>query len=69
LNVLLGGSVEVSSSLGTYTPDETNILIRSSAGDAVVLVDSPGYLVPSGYSPEYLKKIIDSAAAAGFPIN
>jgi hypothetical protein len=69
LNVLLGGSVEVSSSLGTYTPDETNILIRSSAGDAVVLVDSPGYLVPSGYNPEYLKKIIDSAAAAGFPIN
>ena len=69
LNVILGGSVEVSSSLGTFIPDETNILIRSSAGDAVVFVDSPGYLVPSGYSPEYLKKIVDNAAKAGFPIN
>lgn len=69
LNVLLGGSAEVSSSLGTYTPDETNILIRSSAGDAVVFVDSPGYLIPSGYSPEYLKTVIDAAAKAGFPIN
>ena len=69
LNVILGGSAEVSSSLGTFIPDETNILIRSSAGDAVIFVDSPGYLIPSGYSPEYLKKIVDNAAQAGFPIN
>jgi len=70
LSVIIGGGVDTGIIVpGTYTPDETNILIRSSAGDAVVFVDSPGYLVPSGYSPEYLKKIVDTAAKAGFPIN
>ena len=70
LSVIIGGGVDTGIIVpGTYTPDETNILIRSSKGDAVVFVDSPGYLVPSGYSPEYLKKIVDTAAKAGFPIN
>ena len=70
LSVTIGGGVDTGIIVpGTYTPDETNILIRSSAGDAVVFVDSPGYLVPSGYNPEYLKKIVDTAAKAGFPIN
>jgi hypothetical protein len=70
LSVIIGGGVDTGIIIpGTYTPDETNILIRSSAGDAVVFVDSPGYLIPSGYSPEYLKKVVDTAAQAGFPIN
>jgi hypothetical protein len=70
LSVIIGGGVDTGIIVpGTYTPDETNILIRSSAGDAVVFVDSPGYLIPSGYSPEYLKKVVDTAAQAGFPIN
>lgn len=70
LSVIIGGGVDTGIIVpGTYTHDETNILIRSSAGDAVVFVDSPGYLIPSSYSPEYLKKVVDTAAKAGFPIN
>ena len=70
LSVIIGGGVDTGIIVpGTYSDDETNILIRSSAADAVVFVDSPGYLVPSGYSPEYLKKIVDTAAKAGFSIN
>lgn len=70
LNVIIGGGVDTGIIVaGSYEPDETNILIRSSAPDAVVFVDSPGYLLPQGYSPEYLKTVVDAAAKAGFPIN
>lgn len=70
LSVIIGGGVDTGLIVpGTYTSDETNILIRSSAADAVIFVDSPGYLIPNGYSPSYLSKVVDIAAKAGFPIN
>ena len=70
LNVIIGGGVDTGIIVpGTYDLDETNILIRTNAPDAVVFVDSPGYLIPEGFSPQYLKTVVETAAKAGFPIN
>jgi len=71
LSVINGGAVEYPNFLvpGTFIPDETNILIKTSATSSGIFVDSPGYLIPKGYNPQYLKEVIKFAAAAGFPIN
>jgi len=71
LSVIKGGAVEYPNFLvpGTFIPDETNILIKTSATSSGIFVDSPGYLIPKGYNPQYLKEVIKFAAAAGFPIN
>ena len=70
LNVIIGGGVDTGIIVpGTYDLDETNILIRTNVTGAVVFVDSPGYIIPQGYNPQYLKTVVETAAKAGFPIN
>ena len=73
LSVIKGAAIEYPNLLTYPTPvfldDETNVLIKANTPDRTVLVDSPGYLIPQGYSPEYLKTVIDAAIKAGFPVN
>jgi len=80
LTVIIAGGVQnyvETNSILTSIPDETNIFIGvvDSTPATVftlntpIFSDSAGYLVPANFNVNYLNKVTQIAAAAGFPIN